>query len=84
MAEYLTNGCAEVAEVAGLAISEAAPDGAGFSFCDWNDLGEITVHLRGRVYRLTIADITDEAEAECADRETNQSPTTPSVGSVGQ
>jgi hypothetical protein len=31
-----------------------------FKAADWNDLGEVTVWVGGRTYRMTVTDITDE------------------------
>lgn len=33
-----------------------------FTRIDWNDLGEVTLSHKGRVYRMTVTDITDEME----------------------
>jgi hypothetical protein len=47
---------AEVAQHVATGLEESSP----FESVDGNDLGEVTVRLRGRVFRATFFDITDE------------------------
>ena len=50
---------AEVAE----AVAGSLERDATLSRVDWNDLGEVTVGLGGRTFRMTVRDVTDELDA---------------------
>ncbi len=49
---------AEIAERVAAAIVDEL-SGAGFQHVDWNDLGDVTIVEHGRVFKMTVIEITD-------------------------